>query len=261
MNKKLIFVTLTAMPSICVAESYDQRLNNLESNVNYLNSSLSNNVNMLIDSIQGSYRQLDLLKADGSTTDFLNDQVADLKEYKLEKYTFEKEHNDRLDVEDDLYEIKADKTDLDNVKGEVKTTNNNISSISSKIDNVYSISYSNQQDIELLNKEINSSKNDKRILESANNYTDIHINNLNNKVDKLKKETRSGISSAIAMANIPTTPNIGKLNIGIGLGNFKDSSSLAIGSSYRFNESITSKFSIANSNNVTSFGAGMNYDF
>lgn len=261
MNKKLIFVTLISIPSICVAESYDQRLNNLESNVKYLNSSLSNNVNMLIDSMQGSYKQLDVLKADSSTTNFLSDQITELQDYKLNKSTFERDHNDRLDVEEDLYEIKADKTDLDNVKGEVKTINSNIYSMSSKIDNAYSISYSNQQDIESLNKEINSGKNDKRILESANAYTDTHINNLNNKVDKLKKETRSGISSAIAMANIPTTPNIGKLNIGIGLGNFKDSSSLAIGSSFRFNESITSKFSIANSNDTTSFGAGMSYDF
>lgn len=259
MNKKILVFSLLMIPSISIADNYDQRLSNLESSVNTLNSTLSNKVNMLIDSIDGSYNQLDMLKADSSSINLLTDQVTELQDYKLNKSVFNKEHYDRIDVEDDLYEVKADKTDLDKVKDNVNTNSQNLTSISLKTDNAYNLSHKNKNDIDLLNNRINS--NNQYVLSEANSYTDFNVNRLNNKIKKLQKESRGGISSAIAMANIPTTPNIGKFNIGFGVGHFEDASSLALGSTYRFNQFLTSKFSIANSNNTTSLGAGMSYDF
>ncbi|UAK82249.1 YadA-like family protein [Haemophilus aegyptius] len=54
-------------------------------------------------------------------------------------------------------------------------------------------------------------------------------NRLTNKVNKLDKKLSAGVASAVAIANIPTVSVPGGAMIGIGVGNFRGQSSLAVG--------------------------------
>ena len=268
MNRKIIFTMLSLLPTIAFSQELDQKLSSLSDDVNNLSSKLTQNIKGLSDSLNYSFKELDDLKADKSHVRLIEDEISDLKERKVNNYDFESEHYDRVDVENNLYDIKADKSDLKKTQDGLDAANNSITSINNhnnladkKIEENTNLSYINSNDISTLNKKVNQNTKNNQIMFDKFDEYDLKFEKMNNHVRKLEKESRSGISSAIAMANIPTTSNIGKFNLGIGVGSFKDASSLAIGSSYRFNQYITSKFSIANSNDTTSFGAGMSYDF
>lgn len=79
--------------------------------------------------------------------------------------------------------------------------------------------------------------------------------------DKDREEYRAGIASVAAMSNIPTVPGH-TFDVGVGLGNFANSTAVAVGAHYRPSENNVFKASMAMSNEGKgAFGLGYSYGF
>lgn len=83
--------------------------------------------------------------------------------------------------------------------------------------------------------------------------TSNQITSLQNQVDKHK----SGISSAAALANIPSLSTSQKNNIGIGIGSFQGITAIAFGSNFRIKENLIGKLSASLSAGNVVTGAGL----
>jgi autotransporter adhesin len=95
-----------------------------------------------------------------------------------------------------------------------------------------------------LNSQVNSA------LSSANAYTDNLFSGLNNKIDKVDRQNKAGIASAMAMATIPQAYSPGKSMVALGMGSYSSESAISIGASviapeghivYKLNGSIDSR--------------------
>lgn len=113
-------------------------------------------------------------------------------------------------------------------------------------------------DVDELNKRVNSADSNAKSYaqsaeQNANMYTD-------RKIKQVKRESRAGTAGVAAMANIPTARELNRLSIGAGTGFYKDTSAVALGASYRFNERTTFKGSVSTTGRDTVAGAGVSYD-
>ena len=118
----------------------------------------------------------------------------------------------------------------------------------------------------------------KAVEKNANSYTDNRVNNidnrvnnidnrvdgLNKRVDDIDKKVDRGLASSAAMAGLFQPYNIGKFNATAGIGGYRSETAIAIGSGYRFNESVAAKAGISTSTSNTSslmYNASVNWEW
>ena len=86
-------------------------------------------------------------------------------------------------------------------------------------------------------------------------------NRLNHRIDSVRKEARSGIATAVAMANLPTIQQAGRSTVSVGVGNFKDVGAMAFGASHLTEDGKT-LFKVSGSFSTegdTTVGAGVGF--
>jgi len=74
-------------------------------------------------------------------------------------------------------------------------------------------------------------------------------------------DLEGGVASTAAMANIPNVDNGKKFALGMGYGNFKNNSALAVGGSARIAERAVVKASVGMSNSDATFGVGAGFSW
>lgn len=158
------------------------------------------------------------------------------------------ESKERIAMDKSLEERKADKSELNGVK-----TTANVANAKADI---------NAQNITVLNENIN------RQSAASFSYTDQQVGQVRQELGDMKaqqnkdrEEYRGGISAVAAMANIPSVAGH-KFDMGVGLGNFANSTSVAVGMHYRPSENNVFKASAGASNTGKgAVGIGYSYGF
>ena len=120
---------------------------------------------------------------------------------------------------------------------------------------------------------IGSPNNERRITNVANgvkptdaaNVGQVNAveNRINNKLGKLDKKLRSGVASAVAVANIPQVTIPGASMVALGVGNYKGQSAVAVGYSRASdsNRVIIKMTAGASTQRDYTFGAGIGYQW
>lgn len=98
-----------------------------------------------------------------------------------------------------------------------------------------------------------------RVLEQSKQYADQKTAELRSEISNVRDEERAGIASITALSAVPTLS--GKtFDVGIGMGNFKNSTAVAIGMHYQLSDNNAFKLGIATSNSAAPVvGAGFSY--
>lgn len=98
-----------------------------------------------------------------------------------------------------------------------------------------------------------------RVLEQSKQYADQKTAELRSEISNVRNEERAGIASITALSAVPTLS--GKtFDVGIGMGNFKNSTAVAIGMHYQLSDNNAFKLGIATSNSAAPVvGAGFSY--
>ncbi|CDL86954.1 YadA-like family protein [Xenorhabdus cabanillasii] len=88
-------------------------------------------------------------------------------------------------------------------------------------------------------------------------YTDQKVNYLDNKIDRIEKRANAGVASVAAMSNIPYSNNTG-FSLGLGLGQYRNGSAVALGIQDKLNENVSLRLSTSwNNSGSPVFGAGV----
>ena len=94
-------------------------------------------------------------------------------------------------------------------------------------------------------------------------YVDNSINSVRRELQQTDKKLRGGIAGAVAMANIPTANRAGGTMVGVGVGNFKGRSAVAVGIN-RASDTNRTHFKMSGSATTSgdyAVGAGMGYQW
>lgn len=102
------------------------------------------------------------------------------------------------------------------------------------------------------------------IAEAPNkSYVDNSVNSVRRELQQTDKKLRGGIAGAVAMANIPTANRAGGTMVGVGVGNFKGRSAVAVGIN-RASDTNRTHFKMSGSATTSgdyAVGAGMGYQW
>ena len=113
---------------------------------------------------------------------------------------------------------------------------------------------------------INSVRNEFRqsIANAPNkSYVDNSVNSVRRELQQTDKRLKGGIAGAVAMANIPTANRAGGTMVGVGVGNFKGRSAVAVGIN-RASDTNRTHFKMSGSATTSgdyAVGAGMGYQW
>ena len=94
-------------------------------------------------------------------------------------------------------------------------------------------------------------------------YVDNSVNSVRRELQQTDKKLRGGIAGAVAMANIPTANRAGGTMVGVGVGNFKGRSAVAVGIN-RASDTNRTHFKMSGSATTSgdyAVGAGMGYQW
>ncbi|MBC8943622.1 YadA-like family protein [Xenorhabdus indica] len=93
--------------------------------------------------------------------------------------------------------------------------------------------------------------------DTLQSYTDQKVNYLDNKIDRIEKRANAGVASVAAMSNIPYSNNTG-FSLGLGLGQYRNGSAVALGIQDKLNENVSLRLSTSwNNSGSPVFGAGV----
>ena len=173
-------------------------------------------------------------------------------------------------------ENAAKKTDVDtavnSVRDELKQSIANAPNKSYVDNSVNSVRDELQQSIanapnkSYVDNSINSVRNEFRqsIANAPNkSYVDNSVNSVRRELQQTDKKLRGGIAGAVAMANIPTANRAGGTMVGVGVGNFKGRSAVAVGIN-RASDTNRTHFKMSGSATTSgdyAVGAGMGYQW
>ncbi|ABP62922.1 YadA C-terminal domain-containing protein [Enterobacter sp. 638] len=102
----------------------------------------------------------------------------------------------------------------------------------------------------------------KQVLAQQQANSNAQFKSLKNEIDGNKKEARSGVASAIAIASMPQVEAGQSVMFSAGVGSFKDEQALSVGASFHAGEHAVIKAGISDStNNDLSMGAGVGIGF
>ncbi|MDO5072746.1 MAG: YadA C-terminal domain-containing protein, partial [Pasteurella multocida] len=90
-----------------------------------------------------------------------------------------------------------------------------------------------------------------------------NITVLDRRVTYLEKEVKNGLATQAALTGLFQPYNVGKLNLSVAVGGYRDKSAVAVGTGYRFNENVAFKagVSVSTSGGGMAYNAGMNFEF
>ncbi|WP_340620428.1 YadA C-terminal domain-containing protein [Xenorhabdus siamensis] len=198
------------------------------------------------------------LKADKTALDLKADKTAlDLKADKTELETALKTKVDKAELGteldsrvDDVVKNEVVKAKVDDV---VKTK-----VLESQVTLNKALSDETKQrelgDVETFNKA--KGYTDQRF-DTLQSYTDQKVNYLDNKIDRIEKRANAGVASVAAMSNIPYSNNTG-FSLGLGLGQYRNGSAVALGIQDKLNENVSLRLSTSwNNSGSPVFGAGV----
>lgn len=160
----------------------------------------------------------------------------------------QKELNTKVNVGAYQAQLDADHAATAKAQGTADTANAKADTNTADIATVGAQTQINTQNIATLNDDLG------RQAAAGRDYTDQQVGQVRQELgdvrkqqDKDREEYRGGLSALAAMANIPAVP--GKtFDVGVGLGNFANSTSVALGMHYRPSENDVFKLSAASSN-------------
>ncbi|MFG6657093.1 YadA C-terminal domain-containing protein [Scandinavium sp. M-37] len=102
----------------------------------------------------------------------------------------------------------------------------------------------------------------KQVFEQAQASSNTQFRSLKDEVDSNKKEARSGVASAVAIASMPQVEKSQAVMFSAGIGSFKDEQALSVGASFHAGEHAIIKAGISDStNNDLAMGAGIGIGF
>ncbi|CRY31307.1 putative YadA invasin [Yersinia enterocolitica] len=93
--------------------------------------------------------------------------------------------------------------------------------------------------------DVTVSNSTKKAIRESNQYTDHKFRQLDNRLDKLDTRVDKGLASSAALNSLFQPYGVGKVNFTAGVGGYRSSQALAIGSGYRVNESVALKAGVA----------------
>ncbi|AJI81101.1 adhesin YadA [Yersinia enterocolitica subsp. enterocolitica WA-314] len=93
--------------------------------------------------------------------------------------------------------------------------------------------------------DVTVSNSTKKAIRESNQYTDHKFHQLDNRLDKLDTRVDKGLASSAALNSLFQPYGVGKVNFTAGVGGYRSSQALAIGSGYRVNESVALKAGVA----------------
>jgi autotransporter adhesin len=96
---------------------------------------------------------------------------------------------------------------------------------------------------------------------TAKDYTDQRFNQVQDSVSQVAKAAYSGIAAATALTMIPDVDQGKTIAVGIGGGNYKGQSAVALGVSARITENLKMKIGAGTSSNGPTVGAGASYQW
>ncbi|PHM57410.1 YadA-like family protein [Xenorhabdus hominickii] len=83
------------------------------------------------------------------------------------------------------------------------------------------------------------------------------VHKLDNKINRVEKRANAGIASVAAMTNIPYS-NANRFSVGVGLGQYRDGSAIAVGTQAKVTENVNVRASTSwNNSDGAVFGAGV----
>ncbi|CND23626.1 trimeric autotransporter adhesin YadA [Yersinia enterocolitica] len=93
--------------------------------------------------------------------------------------------------------------------------------------------------------DVTVSNSTKKAIRESNQYTDHKFRQLDNRLDKLDTRVDKGLASSAALNSLFQPYGVGKVNFTAGVGGYRSSQALAIGSGYRVNENVALKAGVA----------------
>ncbi|MEX0444812.1 YadA C-terminal domain-containing protein [Xenorhabdus sp. SGI246] len=173
-----------------------------------------------------------------------------------QKQTDEKIGNVRADLEGALKEDVKKNVELSVVKDVKTELNGTLSGMQKDLNNGLQTESKERilGDKETLNKA--NAYTDQRF-DTLQSYTDQKVNYLDNKIDRIEKRANAGVASVAAMTNIPYSNNTG-FSLGLGLGQYRNGSAVALGIQDKLNENVSLRLSTSwNNSGSPVFGAGV----
>ncbi|MGM8925078.1 YadA C-terminal domain-containing protein, partial [Enterobacter hormaechei subsp. steigerwaltii] len=100
------------------------------------------------------------------------------------------------------------------------------------------------------------------VFAQAQSSSNAQFKSLQNEVDENKKEARSGVASAIALASMPQVEKEQSVMFSAGVGSFKNEQAISAGASFHAGEHAVIKAGISDSTNSDlAMGAGIGIGF
>ena len=150
---------------------------------------------------------------------------------------------------------------------DAKTMTNNSQSAQNNTNNTLNFNADEGLEVSYNNGNIAYKLKDKlkQSIDNAANktYVDNSVNSVRRELQQTDKKLRGGIAGAVAMANIPTANRAGGTMVGVGVGNFKGRSAVAVGIN-RASDTNRTHFKMSGSATTSgdyAVGAGMGYQW
>lgn len=96
---------------------------------------------------------------------------------------------------------------------------------------------------------------------NAKAYTDQRVNQVQQQVGDVARNSYSGVAAATALTMIPNVDPGKKFAMGVGVGNFKNYAAMAVAASARINDRVTVKAGMGMSSAGATVGAGATYQW
>ncbi|MDO4626594.1 MAG: YadA C-terminal domain-containing protein [Pasteurellaceae bacterium] len=90
------------------------------------------------------------------------------------------------------------------------------------------------------------------------------VDNVEQSIKSVKKDMRKGFAQQAALSGLFQPYNVGKFNVTASVGGYGSETAIAVGTGYRFNQSVAVKAGIATSTRDTknaSYNAAINYEW
>ena len=238
----------------------------------------------LKQSIENAAKKSDVDTAVNSVRDELKQSIADLpnKSYVDNSVNAVRTATDEIAKTEYKFKVngKDAKTMTNNSQSAQNNTNNTLNfnadeglevsynngNIAYKLKDKLKQSIDNAANKTYVDNSVNSVRNEFRqsIANAPNkSYVDNSVNSVRRELQQTDKKLRGGIAGAVAMANIPTANLAGGTMVGVGVGNFKGRSAVAVGIN-RASDTNRTHFKMSGSATTSgdyAVGAGMGYQW
>ena len=223
-------------------EIVNQRLDNTNNIINKITEGLIPTV----EQVQSNTSDIEKLK-EASNTHADNIEVLDKNIKALGNYAEE--------ISGDVDEVQGQvNKNQEQIEANKSATEANSKAITNKADKTYVdenfMRKANVQDVSALQASVKANR--------------ARLDQLDLRVDNLRKETHQGLANSAALAGLFQPYSVGKMNVTAAVGGYKSKTAVAVGTGFRVNENFAVKAGIATgtgSGSSVSYNAGMNFEW